>query len=52
LRSELAVTTEEDGRVGVFPNWGWVYGVVLVYGVVVIGVLTLLSRLLSFGASP
>ena len=43
---------DEDGRVGIFPGWGWVYGTVIVYGAVVIGVFTLLTRILSFGRSP
>ena len=40
---------DESGRIGLFPNWKWVYGTVVVYGAVVIGVLTLLSRILGFG---
>ena len=43
------MTKEDDGPIGIFPSWGWMYGVVLIYGVIVIGVLTLLSRILSFG---
>jgi hypothetical protein len=41
---------DDGGRVGPFPSWGWVYGTVLVYGVVVILVLIVLSRVLSHGA--
>ena len=40
---------DEEGRIGLFPSWLWVYGTVLVYGVVLIAILTLLSRLLDFG---
>jgi len=43
---------DEEGPIGPFPDWRWVYGTVLVYGVVVIGVLTILTRILSFGRSP
>jgi len=43
---------DDEGRIGIFPNWKSVYWTVLVYGVVVIVVLTLLSSLLSFGAGP
>lgn len=38
-----------NGPVGPFPSWVWVYGAVLLYGVLVIGVLTVLTRVLSFG---
>lgn len=41
--------TEEEGRVGLFPSWRWVYGTVLGYGILLIIILTLLSRLLDFG---
>jgi len=44
--------SDEEGPVGIFPGWGWVYGTVIVYGVVVIGILTLLTRILDFGRSP
>ncbi len=40
---------EEAGPVGPFPSWSWVYGTVLVYGVLVIGLLTLFTRLLDPG---
>ncbi len=40
---------EEHGPVGPFPSWLWMYGTVLVYGVVMIVALTLLSRLLDPG---
>jgi hypothetical protein len=52
LSEDNAVPDEDKGRVGIFPNWSWVYGAVLVYGVVVIAVLTVLSRVLSLGANP
>lgn len=44
------MSSGEEGRIGPFPSWGWVYGTVLVYGVVVIAVLIVLTRLLRFGA--
>lgn len=40
---------DETGRIGIFPNWTWVYVTVVLYGIVVIGVLTILSRILGFG---
>jgi hypothetical protein len=43
---------DDEGPIGIFPDWGWVYGTVIVYGVVVIGILTVLTRILSFGGSP
>jgi hypothetical protein len=46
---EAGVPQRDDGPIGPFPSWGWVYGTVLVYGVVVIGILTLLTRILSVG---
>ena len=43
---------EEEGPVGPFPSWKWVYGTVLVYGTLVIGALWILTRLLDPGARP
>jgi hypothetical protein len=43
---------EEEGPVGIFPTWRWVYGTVLVYGVLLILGLWVLTRLLDPGASP
>jgi hypothetical protein len=43
---------DDEGRVGIFPSWSWMYGAVIVYGVLTIGVLTLLTRILDFGAGP
>ena len=40
--------TDDDGRVGPFPNWTWVYSTVVVYGVLVIVALLILTRLLNF----
>lgn len=41
---------EDRGPVGPFPSWGWVYGTVLVYGLLVIVVLWILTGLLDPGA--
>jgi hypothetical protein len=38
---------EDEGPVGIFPSWRWVYGTVLVYGSLMILVLWLLTRLLD-----
>ena len=38
---------EEDGPVGLFPSWAWVYGTVLVYGVLMILALWILTRILD-----
>ncbi len=43
---------DDEGRVGIFPSWSWVYGAVIIYGVLTIGVLILLTRILDFGAGP
>jgi hypothetical protein len=40
---------DETGRIGIFPNWRWVYTTVVVYGVVVIGILLFLTQILGFG---
>lgn len=41
---------DEEGPIGIFPNWRWVYWTVVVYGVLVIALLTVLSTILDFGA--
>jgi hypothetical protein len=46
------IPEDEAGRIGVFPNWRWLYTTVVIYGVVVIVVLLFLTRFLSFGATP
>jgi len=43
---------DDEGRVGIFPSWSWVYGAVIIYGVLTIGVLILLTRILDFGTGP
>jgi hypothetical protein len=37
----------EEGPIGFFPTWSWVYGTVLVYGALVILVLWILTRVLD-----
>jgi len=39
-------------RVGPFPSWGWVYGTLIVYGVLMLGVLTVLTWVLDPGTTP
>lgn len=43
---------EEDGPIGPFPSWRWVYGTVLVYGAAVILGLWILTRAMDPGAGP
>ncbi len=43
---------DDEGRVGIFPSWKWVYWTVVIYGVLTIGALILLTRILDFGAGP
>ena len=38
---------DEEGRVGPFPNWTWVYSTVVVYGFLVIVALLILTRILN-----
>lgn len=46
------MSSDEEGRVGFFPNWRWLYGAVVVYGVLMIGALILLTRVLDFRGGP
>jgi hypothetical protein len=50
--SHVPDPSPEDGRVGIFPNWAWVYGTVVIYGVVMILFLLILTRFWDFGAAP
>ena len=43
------MTEEHDERIGPFPSWGSLYGTVLVYGLLVIIVLSILSGVMGFG---
>ena len=43
---------EDEGPIGIFPSWSSLYTAVVVFGVLVISVLTLLTGLLDFGAGP
>jgi hypothetical protein len=49
-----ADAAERNGpeRVGPFPSWRWVYGTLIVYGILMMGLLTLLTWLLDPGATP
>jgi hypothetical protein len=38
---------EEKGPIWIFPSWAWVYGTVLVYGILTIIGLWILTRLLD-----
>lgn len=40
----------EEGPVGLFPSWTWLYGTVLAWFVVVVVVLYVLTVVLDFGA--
>ncbi len=50
-RKVVDVPDDEAGPVGPFASWRWVYGTVLLYGVLVIGLLALLTRILDPGTS-
>lgn len=41
---------EEEGPVGIFPSWRWLYGTVLAWFVVVVVALYVLTLTLDFGA--
>ena len=43
------MSRDEEGPIGIFPNWGFLYVTVVVFGVAVIVILTILTRVLSFG---
>jgi len=43
---------DEEGPVGPFPSWKWVYGSVLAYGALVIIALWILTRILDPGVTP
>ena len=44
------MSQDEEGRIGVFPDWRSLYVTVVTFGVAVIVILTILTRVLSFGA--
>ncbi len=43
---------DEEGRIGPFPSWSWVYATVLIYGVLMILALWVLTRILDPGMAP
>ncbi|MFH1764035.1 MAG: hypothetical protein ABIF09_07580 [Gemmatimonadota bacterium] len=46
------MSQDEEGRIGFFPSWVWVYRAVVIYGILTIAALALLTRILNFGAGP
>ena len=40
---------DENGAIGVFPSWGWVYGTVIVYTVLAIVLLHVFTVTLDYG---
>lgn len=40
---------DENGPIGIFPNWWWLYGAVVIYTVAAIVLLHLFSVTLDFG---
>jgi hypothetical protein len=42
----------EAERVGPFPSWGWVYGTLIVYGILMMGLLSVLTWVLDPGSTP
>ena len=47
----VAQDDEDGGRIGIFPSWGWLYGSVIVYTLLLIVLLYVLSVMLDFRAS-
>ena len=43
------MSQDEEGRIGIFPGWRSLYVTVVAFGVVVIVILTILTRVLNFG---
>jgi hypothetical protein len=41
----------EKETVGPFPSWAWVYGTVVVFGILLIGLLVVLTRVLDPGSA-
>ncbi len=40
---------DENGAIGIFPSWGWVYGTVIVYTVLAIALLHVFTVTLDHG---
>lgn len=48
MTNELNKETE-SGRIGIFPSWRWLYGAVVVYTAVLIGLLYAFTVFLDLG---
>ena len=40
---------DENGAIGIFPSWGWLYGAVIVYTVLAIALLHVFTVTLDYG---
>jgi len=40
---------EDDGAIGIFPSWGWVYGSIIVYVILAIALLHIFTVTLDHG---
>lgn len=49
---ERVERSEDDGGIGVFPSWGWLYATVVIYGVVTIVILRLLTVTMNVEVGP
>ena len=49
MGDELKRETESE-RIGIFPNWNWLYGAVVVYTVALTVILYILTVTLDLGA--
>ncbi len=41
---------DENGRIGIFPSWRWLYGAVLLYSTALIVLLHIFTTTVDFGA--
>ena len=40
---------DENGAIGIFPSWSWVYGAVIIYTIIAIVLLHVFTVTLDFG---
>ena len=40
---------EDDGAIGIFPSWGWVYGTIIVYTILAIALLHVFTVTFDYG---